>query len=598
MSNIPYFFVIVNAVSQSGDSLAMPYSIEFTTGSSLPTASVSGTISFPGNDPVGTLVVLFDGDPFGDESNEKFVIVAPNSTGNYTIDYVESGYYWPTAVKNFYIGQSGELELINGGGLGFYNINADLKADSISVTSGATITNIDFPLLPVFNQTAREPYLEVEALAQSWSSDAYPVFVSKPLIEPNGKSLIGFYAFYSSSLMEYSGWFVAGDLIAVLNLGGFVTETIPLPTNWLDSDTIMAIAEENGGSDFRQDYPDAESTAMLGYLNFEDNNMTILNIESEMISNRFPTAGIFKVFNQHALGNSANNLNQMSLSLPAVWMVQYYSFEDNTQWEIIFDAVTGTILSEPVTASVAEEQAFPIAQSWSGDAKLWRLSSFGTTIDSLGNSQMWGCIYYSPSIDSLFMVTVMGQLPILSVSPGFAPTDTTTVTLGWVDSDVTIAVAEASGGETYRQTNQDVFVNAQLSRWFGGLNPALSIWTFEYTSSTSDTLVFLVNAHTGNIVGIDETEFNYLPYNFALYQNYPNPFNPTTTIKYALPENGFVNLVVYDLLGREVALLINEEQSAGNYEVSFNESGLASGVYIYKIKVNDFIESKKMILLR
>lgn len=79
---------------------------------------------------------------------------------------------------------------------------------------------------------------------------------------------------------------------------------------------------------------------------------------------------------------------------------------------------------------------------------------------------------------------------------------------------------------------------------------------------------------------------------------YPNPFNPSTTIKYQIPEDGIVSIKIYDVLGKEIATLVNEEKEAGNYEVSFNGSDLASGIYIYRIQVNDFVSSKKMMLLK
>lgn len=85
---------------------------------------------------------------------------------------------------------------------------------------------------------------------------------------------------------------------------------------------------------------------------------------------------------------------------------------------------------------------------------------------------------------------------------------------------------------------------------------------------------------------------------YALEQNYPNPFNPSTKIKFQLPKDGFVTLKVYDILGKEIATLINEEKSQGKYEVNFNASNLSSGVYIYKIQAGDFVSSRKMILLK
>lgn len=85
---------------------------------------------------------------------------------------------------------------------------------------------------------------------------------------------------------------------------------------------------------------------------------------------------------------------------------------------------------------------------------------------------------------------------------------------------------------------------------------------------------------------------------YALEQNYPNPFNPSTKIKFQLPKDGFVTLKVYDILGKEITTLINEEKSQGKYEVNFNASSLSSGVYIYKIQAGDFSASKKLILLK
>ncbi|MBS4035206.1 MAG: T9SS type A sorting domain-containing protein, partial [Ignavibacterium sp.] len=86
--------------------------------------------------------------------------------------------------------------------------------------------------------------------------------------------------------------------------------------------------------------------------------------------------------------------------------------------------------------------------------------------------------------------------------------------------------------------------------------------------------------------------------NYELFQNYPNPFNPSTTIRYDLLEDGLVTLKVFDILGQEVKTLVNSVQPARRYEVQFNSEGLASGVYIYRLQVNDFSQSKKMIILR
>ncbi|HEY5122801.1 MAG TPA: T9SS type A sorting domain-containing protein [Ignavibacteria bacterium] len=80
--------------------------------------------------------------------------------------------------------------------------------------------------------------------------------------------------------------------------------------------------------------------------------------------------------------------------------------------------------------------------------------------------------------------------------------------------------------------------------------------------------------------------------------NYPNPFNPITKIRYDLPKNGYVKLVVFDALGREIETLVNEKQSPGTYEVTFDASQYSSGVYFYKIEAGDFNAMKRMVLIK
>jgi hypothetical protein len=84
----------------------------------------------------------------------------------------------------------------------------------------------------------------------------------------------------------------------------------------------------------------------------------------------------------------------------------------------------------------------------------------------------------------------------------------------------------------------------------------------------------------------------------SLSQNYPNPFNPSTTIKFSIPNTQFTTLKVYNILGREVATLVNEEKTPGNYEVQFNGSNLSSGVYFYRLQSGSFSEIKKFVLMK
>jgi hypothetical protein len=99
----------------------------------------------------------------------------------------------------------------------------------------------------------------------------------------------------------------------------------------------------------------------------------------------------------------------------------------------------------------------------------------------------------------------------------------------------------------------------------------------------------------------DITEINggeKYPKEYTLGQNYPNPFNPSTTIRYQIPDRSFVTLKIYDLLGREVAALVNEEKPAGTYELTWNAEGLPSGVYFYQLRTGSFTGTGKMVFLK
>jgi hypothetical protein len=99
------------------------------------------------------------------------------------------------------------------------------------------------------------------------------------------------------------------------------------------------------------------------------------------------------------------------------------------------------------------------------------------------------------------------------------------------------------------------------------------------------------------VTGVNKVNNN-LPNSFSLSQNYPNPFNPTTLIQYSIPKSSAVSIKIYNLLGQEVATLVNQQQKAGNYSVNFNASRLASGIYMYRIQAGSFTSTKKMTLLK
>ena len=108
--------------------------------------------------------------------------------------------------------------------------------------------------------------------------------------------------------------------------------------------------------------------------------------------------------------------------------------------------------------------------------------------------------------------------------------------------------------------------------------------------------IYVNNAVLGQIV-------NSVPLKYSLNQNYPNPFNPLTTIDYTLPENGLVNIIIFDMMGNEVNTLLNSPQIAGYRSIQWNATNdqgepVSAGIYLYRIRAGGFIQTKKMVLLK
>ncbi|MFC2085244.1 T9SS type A sorting domain-containing protein [Bacteroidota bacterium] len=109
----------------------------------------------------------------------------------------------------------------------------------------------------------------------------------------------------------------------------------------------------------------------------------------------------------------------------------------------------------------------------------------------------------------------------------------------------------------------------------------------------------ILKTTTGGITtSVEETETKSVMDNFCLSQNYPNPFNPSTKIQYSVPQNSNVIIRVFNILGNEIETLVNEEKPTGIYEIEFNASNLASGIYFYQLNVGKCISTKKMALIR
>ncbi len=163
--------------------------------------------------------------------------------------------------------------------------------------------------------------------------------------------------------------------------------------------------------------------------------------------------------------------------------------------------------------------------------------------------------------------------------------------------DLQARFASANGGSVFFHMSIPMAQNSAhqiVPEWTDLNNEPVSIFIDLGNDGTFDDTIFVKNQATN----IEDEGSLLSPDSYNLAQNYPNPFNPTTTIKYSVPQRSNVEIKVYDILGKEILTLVNEEKFRGVYSVTFNASGLSSGIYFYRMQSGNFVKTKKMLILK
>ncbi|MBC7188390.1 MAG: T9SS type A sorting domain-containing protein [Calditrichaeota bacterium] len=603
-----FCLAILGARSSTGSVLQLPVVVTFTTGSTLPTATVSGIITLPGGDPSGTVVALFSDLFSGDV---QAMAVVPGLSGAYMAQYVPPGRYWPVALKD--VDHSGDFDPNPAADLlAVYDPNGDGVADSLVVDDGATVTGVNMTLSTFTALTARQRYAATAALVRGWSADADLVWLAAPDLSPSGTAPLWLYLFFSRREQRLYGIMASSFFLAPFHWDEEVPDTTALPDNWVDSDVAADSAEAHAGEAFRQANPDAHLSAFLSHLELPATRKLARLFPEEQAPRWAPEQP--RGLCQARVGSLQLSTSQSSLRLgrpnfmataAPVWAFMYLSESTGELWTAFIDAESGRFLAAwppPVLVTTARfcvplaEQA---ALAWAQDAQLVFLGTHLTSLSPSGQAEMWFYAYHSPSRDSLRgfffyagMLVLEGEIPPL-LSPVPLPAS-------WVDSDVAALVAETNGGSTYRATQSDVWVTAILGTGSYPSDPNLPVWYVQYLSSTAEEMTVFVDARTGNLVtGVEHGKPTLGTAGvFALLPNYPNPFNPVTTIEYHVREKCRVRLEVLDPLGRRIATLLDEEQSPGVHRVQFHAGSLPSGVYLCRIETHQFAAVRKMVIVR
>ena len=258
----------------------------------------------------------------------------------------------------------------------------------------------------------------------------------------------------------------------------------------------------------------------------------------------------------------------------ATWTWTVFENGSNPSLEIVTNPNTGGINS---SATVAKFTALQTGQPWAGCESLHG-SDIGTFSLDATNSTVKIMVYKTviSDVGLKFVIPSSGSLGEIKVA--------NTVTNAWeeltFDFSSHIGLPEAIG-----------------------IDQIVVFPDFDLGGRTQDNIIYFDNiSFYSNSVGVDNRSETF-PQGFVLEQNFPNPFNPSTTLRYELPEDGLVNVTIYDMMGRQVSTLVSSQQAAGYKSIQWNATNdfgkpVSAGVYLYQIQAGEFVQTKKMVLLK
>jgi photosystem II stability/assembly factor-like uncharacterized protein len=393
-----------------------------------------------------------------------------------------------------------------------------------------------------------------------------------------------------TSILAQEGWFLQSNLPAEINSAPFTgVSFINDQAGWVVAHGRGIVKTTNGGEEWSLDTTTAHlNLSMIKFLNKD--------------------VGYAANNNGNLIKTTDGGINwaEISVNDRAYIDVIYFINQDTgfigTNTEVKKTTDGGNTWYHSISIDYANSFSFIDHNTgWvlSGGGKLYRTSDCGINWREVNSELFSSKIFF---IDSLLGYTCGYYRYIAKTTDGgiswtklslfikdpaiYRSLFFTNANTGWVVGENGYIIGTKDGGESFVYSTgltQDnlqnvVFVNSKTG-WIVGENGNI----FKTVS--------------GDIIGDVET-ISWMPDKYFLFQNYPNPFNPATTIEYAIPSLSTVILKVYDILGREVTTLVSEEKLAGRYMVTFDGSGLSSGVYFYRLETGGYSDSKKFILMK
>lgn len=377
-------------------------------------------------------------------------------------------------------------------------------------------------------------------------------------------------------LNDQSGFIVAFlDSLLIFDYQGNIVNEISVPTQ---QDELSVYKDQN-----YYYVTEASNRTTTNNVFVYDNNLNLVRT--------FPVlVGIKKIVTTGDYLYVANDANGGGVHSNASVDLSKYDVSGNLIWT---RHVPDMILSNCALGNDGDVYLVGTKLIWDKPGQIWELTKFNASGDSLWTRRWYGDYPVGPvwlglwTNDLVDLPTggciILGSATQLGqdiTSPHFDPNLTEPMAISY----------DSNGNMSWKMrllpTARGRFMQGSLDTEkyliaYGDYDRAIRVFKFSLPGITSV-----------------EKENSEIPRDFSLSQNYPNPFNPSTTINFSIVEYGFVSLKIYDLLGREVATLVNEELGAGTYSTKFDAGNLASGVYVYRITAKNFASTKKMMLVK
>ena len=606
--NTQYTLVVEGAYGADGSMLARPAVATFTTGDSLPSGSISGTVSGSNLDLSRSLINVYTVAPFNENFYAGFA-VADNS-GNFTVDYLPAGKYY--VIGMYDLNQNGQFLPDDGDLIGGYDPDKNKLVDPVNLSAGQNATGVNFPFQDATLQTARQVYQVVSPFVQppgqgGSAAGADPALISilGPGLQKDGRAYVWGYLFYSSSADTSFGFFASQSLVvpAVPFAGDtsvpfLDTLKTPLPDNWMDSDAAMSKVNQAGGNDYFQNFPNARGVGFAA--TFNPDSLFLFNGGDN--GNSLQKPAVRTPNRPRRFANWQTGLVPQTQLSPAGrgpnWL---FVFDDPDAEEILsifiaaVDMISGnaTILSPTYGLARDNLQAAVAAGKQAvSDAKLVGISAppFFAAMRPDGKAIFWSYIFYSASADSFFQLLmsnnrIFGSAPVDSFASKTPLPDT------FLNSDVVIAKAEQRGGATFRQNNPGAFIIANLGYGLYPQDPTKLVWVIQYGTyfmPEEQWLTFIFNAENGDVlVNVEEIADN-LPAEFQLQPVYPNPqrIGGSIHIPLTLREPANVEIALYNILGQVVQTVNYGRMPAGTQTLQMQSllKNLSAGIYFVQVK--------------